>query len=158
MEAVRVEEHAVALGKPHRAGFGAVVDHTEKDEKLCPGAVALIHRVREERGVFAKALVETGERIVAQERLVLRQHVPLLGVEQKDEPQNDGKQRAVNFVGVLNERLAKKLTLRSVVGSLESAQQFVKCVQYLLGQLLTDLVLVLAAVLKEGGEALCTRQ
>ena len=148
----------MALGQPHRAGFGAVVDHAEEDEKLRPSTVALVHRVREERGILAQPLVEAGERVVAQERLVLRQHVPLLGIEQEHEPQDDGEQRAVDFVGMLGERLAQELALRGVVGGLKSAQEFVECVQHLLGQLLTDLVLELAAVLKEGAEALRARQ
>ena len=46
-EAVGVEEDAVALGQPHRARLGAVVDHAEEDEELRPGAVALVHRVRD---------------------------------------------------------------------------------------------------------------
>ena len=40
---------------------------------------------------------------------------------------------------------------------LKSAQEFVQCVQHLLGQLLTDLVLELAAVFEEGGKALAAR-
>ena len=157
-EAVGVEEDAVALGQPHRARLGAVVDHAEEDEELRPGAVALVHRVREERGVLAQALVEARERVVAQERLVLGQHVPLLGVEQEDEPQDDGEQRAVDLVGVLGERLAQQLALRGVVRGLEAAQQLVERVQHLLGQALADLVLELAAVLEQGGEALRARQ
>jgi hypothetical protein len=50
---------------------------------------------------LAKTIVETGERVVAQERLVLGQHVPFLGIEQKNEPENYGEQRAVNVIGVL---------------------------------------------------------
>jgi hypothetical protein len=105
-EASGIEEHAVALGKPHRARLGAVVDHAEEDDELRPRAVALVHRVGEQRGVLAQALVEARERVVAQERLVLGQHAPLLGIEQKDEPQDDGEQRAVDLVRMLGERLA----------------------------------------------------
>ena len=155
-EAVGVEEDAMALGQPHRARLGAVVDHAEEDEELRPGAVALVHRVREERGVLAQALVEARERVVAQERLVLGQHVPLFGVEQEHEPQDDGEQRAVDFVGVLGERLAQKLALRGVVRGLEAAQELVERVQHLLGQLLADLVLELAAVLSSAARR-CAR-
>ena len=93
------------LREAHRAGLGAVVDHAEQGEELRPGAVALVHGVGEERGVLAQPLVEAGERVVAQERLVLGQHVPLLGVEQEDEPQDHREQRVVDLVGVLGERL-----------------------------------------------------
>ena len=140
------------------AALGAVVDHAEEHEQLRPGAVALVHRVRVERGVLAQALVEAGERVVAQERLVLGQHVPLLGVEQEDEPQDDGEQRAVDLVGVLGERLAQQLALRRVVRRLEAAQQLVERVQHLLGEPLADLVLELAAVGEQRGEALLARQ
>jgi hypothetical protein len=44
------------------------------------------------------------------------------------------------------------------VGGLESAQEFVECVQHLFGQFLADLVLELAAVFEEGAEALRARQ
>jgi hypothetical protein len=71
-------------------------------------------------------------------------------IEQKHEPQDDGEQRAVNFVGVLRERLRRSSPLERVVGRLKSAQEFVQCVQHLLGQLLTDLVLKLAAVFEQG--------
>ncbi|PYV07776.1 MAG: hypothetical protein DMG07_27615, partial [Acidobacteria bacterium] len=54
LEAVGIEEDGVALGEVHRAGLGAVVDHAEEDEELRPGAVALVHRVREERGVLTQ--------------------------------------------------------------------------------------------------------
>ncbi len=119
-----------------------------------PGAVALVHRVRVERGVLAQALVEARRGVVAQEGLVLGQHVPLLGVEQEDEPQEDGEQRPVDLVRVLGERLAEELALGRVVGGLEAAQQLVERVEHLLGEALADLVLVLAAVLEERGEAL----
>ena len=107
-----------------------------------------------ERRVFAQALVETRKRVVAQEGLVLGQHVPLFGVEQEDEPQDDGEERAVDLVGVLGERLAQQLALRGVVGRLEAAQQLIEGVKDLLGQALADLVLELAAVFEERGEAL----
>ena len=87
-EAVGVEQHAVPRREPHPAALGAVVDHAEEHQQLRPGAVALVHGVGVERGVLAQPLVQAGERIVAQERLVLGQHVPLLGVEQEHEPQD----------------------------------------------------------------------
>ena len=39
--------------------------------------------------ILAQALVETGERVVPREALVLRQHAAFLRVEQKDQAQDD---------------------------------------------------------------------
>ena len=110
-----------------------------------------------ERRVFAQPFVEAGEGVGAEEGLVLREHVPLLGVEQEHEPQHDGEQAPVDLVGVLRKRLAQKLALRGVMSGLEPAQEFVQGVQNLLGQAYADLVLVLAAVLQQGGESLRAR-
>ncbi len=87
-------------------------------------------------------------RVIAQERLVLGEHVPLFGVKHEDEPQDHGEQRAVDLVGVLGQRLAQELAPRGVVGGLKAAQKLVEGVQHLFGQALADLVLELAAVLK----------
>ena len=110
-----------------------------------------------ERRVFAQPLVEAGERVGAEEGLVLREHVPLLGVEQEHEPQHDGEQPTVDLVGVLRQRLAQQRPIRGVMRRLESAQQLVERVQDLLGEALAHLVLVLAAVLEQSGEALLAR-
>ena len=147
--AVGVEQHAVAGGHRRLASLRAVVDHAEQDEQLGPGAVALVHRVRVAGVVLAQALVQSRERVVAQERLVLREHVALLGVEQEHEPEDHGQQRPVDLVGVLGERCAQQLAAGGVVGGLEAAQQLVQRVQHLLGELLADLVLELAAALQE---------
>ena len=89
----------MALGQPHPARLGPVVNHSEEDEELPPCAVALVHGVREERGVLAEALVEARYGVVAQERFILGQHVPLLRIEQEDEPQDDGQESVVDLVG-----------------------------------------------------------
>ena len=81
--AVGVEEGAVARRQRHRARAGAVVDHAEQDEKLRPGAVALVHRVRVQCSVLPQPRVQGGQRVGAQERPILWQQVPLLGVEQE---------------------------------------------------------------------------
>jgi len=52
------------------------------------------------------------------------------------------------------EWLAQEFALRGVVGGLETTQELVKGVQYLLGEALADLVLELAAVLEKRREAL----
>ena len=46
---------------------------------------------------------------------------------------------------------------RRVVGSLESAQQFVQRVKHLFGKALADLVLVLPAIAKQSGKTLLAR-
>ncbi len=104
---VGIEEDAVALGKPHAVRLGAVVDHPEENEELRPGAVALVHGVGIERRVGAQAVVEARDRVAAQKGLVLGEHVALLGVEEKDETQKNGEERAVDLVGALGEDLAK---------------------------------------------------
>jgi hypothetical protein len=133
------------------------VDHPEEDEKLRPCAVALVHRVREECGVLTQAFVKARQRVILQERVVLGQHVSLLSVEQEDEPQDNSEKSSVDFVGVLCERLAEEFTLRGIVRRLEAPEQLVKCVQHLLRQTLTDLVLKLATVVEERGETLRAR-
>ena len=113
-----------------------------------------------ERGVFAQALVETGERVVPDEGLVLRQHAALLGVEEEDEAQNDGEQAAIDVVAIAfrRERLAQQPSAGSVMGGLEPTQKLVERVHHLLGEALAHLVLVLAAVLQESGEPLAAGQ
>jgi hypothetical protein len=76
-----------------------------------PRPKALVHRIWIERGILAEALIEAGERVEAQERLILRQHVPLLGKEQEHEPQDDSEQGSVDFVGMLCEWLAQEFAL-----------------------------------------------
>ena len=82
------------------------MDHAEEDEELRPGAVALVHGVREERRVLPQALVEARERVIAQECVLFGQHVPFFRVEQEDESQDDGEECVVDLIGMLGERLA----------------------------------------------------
>ena len=107
-EAVGVEQDAVALGEPHPARGGAVMEQSEQHQELRPGAIALIHRVGVQRRVLAQAFVQAGERVVAREGLVVRQQVAFLGVEQEDEPQDDGEQGVVDVVGTLGQRPAQQ--------------------------------------------------
>ena len=157
-EAVGVEQRAVASGQVQTIRLGAVVEQPEQHEKLRPGAVALVQRVGVQRGVLAQALVQAGEGVVAREHLAAGQQVPLLGVEQEDEPQDDGEEGVVNVVGTLSQRRAQQFALRCVVGRLDAAQQFVECVQYLLGQPLAHLVLEAPAVREQRGETLVARE
>ena len=132
------------------------MDEAKQHEKLRPGAEALVHGVGVERGVFAQAPVEAGERVVAGEGLVLRQHAALLGIEQEDQPQDDGEQAAVDVVAVPagGERLAQQRAAGSVVGGLEPAKKLVERVHHLLREALAHFVLISAAVLQKGGEPL----
>ena len=83
-EAVRVEQGATTLrqgdGAAGAMGTRPIVNETEEDEELRPRPEALVHGVRVQCVVFAQALVEAGERVVANEGVVLRQHAALLGV------------------------------------------------------------------------------
>ncbi len=158
LEAVGVEERAVAGWQVHPRRSGAVVDHAEQCQELRPGPVALVHRVRVERRILAQPFEETCQGIGAEERLVLGQHLSLLGIEEEDEAQDDGQERAVDLVGMLGQGLAQQLALRGVVRRLEAAEEFVEGVQHLLGEALGDLVLEFPAVGEERGEALVARK
>ena len=155
--AIGVEQGAVARRQRHAARAGAVMDHAEQDEKLRIRTVALVHGVRVQGRVFAQPLVQAGQRVGAEEGVVLRQHVPLLGVEQEDEAQHEGEQTPVDIVRVRRQRLGEERALRGVVRGLEAAQQLVEGVQHLFGQALAHLVLELAAVRQQAGEALRAR-
>ena len=134
------------------------MDEAKQHEKLRPGTEALVHGVRVERGILAQALVEAGERVVAREVLVLRQHAAFLRVEQEDQPQDDGQQAAIDVVAVavLGERLAQELAAGGVVRGLEAAQELIQGMQHLLGEAFGNLVLVFAAAFEQGGKPLLT--
>ena len=83
-----------------------------------------------QHGVLAQAFVQPGERVVARERLVVRrQQVALLGVQQEDQPQDDGEQGAVDLVRVVGQRLAQQGAVPRVVRRLEAPEQLVQRVQ-----------------------------
>ena len=56
------------------------------------------------------------------------------------------------------ERVAEQLSARGVVGGLEAAEHLVQRVEHLLGELLADLVLELAAVVEQRAEPLLLRK
>jgi len=128
-EAVGVEEHAVARRQAQTIGLRAVMNQAEEHQELGPGAEALVHRVRVQGCIDTQALVQAGERVVAQEGLVRGQHVALFRVEQEDHAQQNRKQAAVDLVGVLGQGLSQEAgraaRTRGVVGGLESAQELV---------------------------------
>lgn len=109
----------------------------------------MLHRVREKRGILAQPLVKARKRVMAEESLVLRQHVALPGIKQEHEPQDDGEKSAIDLVGMLTERRVEKPSSRGIVSRLESAQQLVERMEHLLGQTFADLVLKLAAVFEQ---------
>jgi len=152
--AVGVEQGAAARRQAHAAGAGAVVDHAEQRQQLRPGAEALVHRVGVQRGVRAQPFVQAGQRVVGAERLVGRQQVPLFGVEQEDEPQDDGEQGAVHGVRVVRQDFPQQRAAAGVVRGLQPAQQLVEGVQHLFGQPFAHRVLPGAAVGEEGGQPL----
>ena len=123
-EAIRVEQGAATLrqgdGAAGAVGARSVVDETEQDEELRPCSEALVHGVRVQCVVFAQALVEAGERVVADEGVVLRQHAALFGVEEEDQAQDDREEAAVDVVAVavFGERLAQQVSAGGVVGGL----------------------------------------
>ena len=163
-EPIRIEDGTVALRQGDRAtgamGPCSVVDEPEQDQELRPRAETLVHGVRVQGGVFAETFVEAAERVVAEEGVVFRQHAALLGVEQEDEAEDDSEEPSVDVVpvAVLGERFPKQLPAGGIVGGLEPPDELVEGVHHLLGEALAHLVLVLAAVLEEGGEPLRARQ
>jgi len=125
---------------------------------LRPCAEALIHRVRVQRSVLTQPLVQAGDGVAADEGLVIRQHAAFFGIQDEDEPQEHREQRMVDLIRALAERSPQQLAPARLVGRLEATQQLVEGVEHLLGESLADFVLVLAAVLEQGGEALSSRQ
>ena len=143
----------MALREVQVPSRGAIVDDAEERQQLRPRPESLIHRVGVQSGILAQALVEPRERVVADERFVVREHPALLGVQEEDEAQEDREQGVVHAVGVFPELVPEELTPRGVIRSLEAAQEFVERVEHLLREPLADLVLVLAAVIEQGGQA-----
>ena len=125
------------------------MDHAEQHCQLCPRAVALVHRVGVLRGIFPQPVMEAGQRVEPNERLVARQQIALLGIQQEHQSQDHCEQRSVHGVGRFLQGSRQQSALGRVVGRLEPAQQFVQRVQDLDCQALADDVLVLPALLEE---------
>ena len=77
--------------------------------QLRPGAVSLGHGVGVVGVVLAQPLVQPRQRVEAHERLVVREHVALLGVEQEHQPEDHCEERAVDIIGPIGKRLAQQL-------------------------------------------------
>ena len=156
--AIRTEKVTMFRRHVHLHGLCAVMDHAPQGKKLGVGAVALVHCVGVQGRVGSQPLIETGHRVSAEEGLVLRQQIPLLGIEQVDEAQHDGEQPAIDLVGIFRQPSPEQPSLGRVVGGLEASQKLVQCVQHLLGKAFRDLVLEFAAVLEQRRQALVPRQ
>ena len=81
----------------------------------------------------------------------VRQHVPLFGIQQEHEPQDDREQCLVDLVWTVGQMITQEFALGRVMRRLKSAQQFVEGVEHLLRQLLANLVLELPALHQQCG-------
>jgi hypothetical protein len=133
--------------------------NAEKSEELRPSAVALVHRVRVVFGVGAEPLEKPVDGVVTDIKpggafglRVSGDNAPVFGEEQENEPHEDIEQAAVNLVGVFLEDGTEQFAFGVLVGGLEAAQQFIKGVEDLAGQLGGDGALVFAAAGEEGGQ------
>ena len=156
--AIRVEQVSLAGRNPQCTMPSALVDHAEERQQLCPSPETLVHRVGIAALIVAQPLEQPGDRVeVAVDRIGGKQ-VAVLGVQDEDQPHEHGQQTGVDVVRVFAEHVGQKLALALVVGRLESANQFVKGRQDLLGKLRRDDILVLAAVGQNGGQPLLLGQ
>ena len=107
------------------------------------------------RLVFDQPREQAGDRIVLDEQVVGRKHLPLFGVEQEHEPHQHGEQPFVDLVRAIGPvaQAAEDLSARFLVGRLEPFQELEQGGQHLLGELGRDLVLILAALGQDRGAA-----
>ena len=89
--AVGVEEVAPAAGEREGVGLRAVVDDAEEAHELGPGAVALIHGVRVVAVVVAELVEEARDGVVPGVDFAFDHQAAIFGVQQKDEPEEDGE-------------------------------------------------------------------
>ncbi len=135
----------------------AVVDDAEEGDEGGPGAEALVHRVGVAGLVLDEAGEEAGEGVVAgEERALDGEHLALLGVEEEDQPHEDGEQPLVDLVGAAGvvAESAEELAAGVGVGGLEALEEVEQGGEHLLGELGGDLALVLAALGEDGVEPL----
>ena len=127
----------------------------EQGQELGPGPVALIHRVGVAALVLDQPREQAGDRVVADEQVVGRKHLALLGVEQEHQPHQDREQPFVDIVGAVGPvaQAREELAPRFLVGRLEPFQQLEQGGEHLLGELGGDLVLILAALGQDRGAA-----
>ena len=135
-EPVRIEQGAVTRRHMKLPTTGAVVNHAKQGDELRPRAVPLGHGVGVAGVVLAQPLVQPRQRVEAHERLVVREHVALLGVEQEHQPEDHCEERSVDIIGPIGKRLAQQLPARRVVRGLEAPQELVQRMEHLLGELL----------------------
>jgi hypothetical protein len=162
LEPVGIEQVAAAGRHSHLRMFAAVMHGAEDGEQLRPRAVTLVHGVRVTLGVGAQSLEQAVDGVIADVKAggafglrVGGHDAPVFGEEQKDQPHEDGEQAGVNVVGIPGEDGAEELALGALVGGLEPAQEFVKGVEDLAGELGGDGALVFAAAGEQRGQAGC---
>ena len=143
---VRVEQLALARRQPQPPVPAAVEHQPEQRQQARPGAVTLVHRVRVAAGVGAQPLEQAGNRVVTGPYVVLREQLPVLRVQQEDQPEQHGQQPAVDLLRVLPGQLAQDPPRRRLVRRLEAAQQLPERAEHLLREAPGDLVLVAAAL------------
>ena len=95
---VEATRGAERIGVPRVAAWSA---QSERDHR----ELRLVHHL--ETSVLAQPLVKARERVVTLERLPLGEHVPLFRVQEKDEPQDHGQERAVDLVGMVGDGLVE---------------------------------------------------
>ena len=94
----RGNRHALVIGPVPVIVDDPAVDQAEERHEVGPGAIALIHRVGMARLVLDQPGEQAGDRVILDEQVVGRKHLPLLGVEQEDQPHQDGEQPFVDLV------------------------------------------------------------
>ncbi len=131
------------------------MDQTEQHQQLVPGAAPLVHRVRMEGGILAKAGMETAHTVVrfvegAGGRVVPgRDQAAVLCVEQEHQPHQHGQQSFVEVFGALPGQDGSGVGCRGV----EAAQQVVQGAEHLGGERGGDAGLGAAAGHQQRGQA-----
>ncbi len=136
----------------------AVVHQPKEHQQPRPRALPLVDGVGKAGDVLAQLGEEPRERIRGLVDGVAAEEPAVFGVEHEHQPQEHREEAAVDLAGRLAEHVAQQQPARRVVGRLEAPQQVVQGPEHLLGQGGRDLVLVLARLLEDVGEALVGRQ
>ena len=152
--ALEIEKMALAGGHPHLLVLAAAVDEAEECEELRPCAESVLHRIGVTLGIGAQALEEAAHGVVFNEKALGREKRAILGEEHEDEAEEHGDEAAVNVLGVAGGEIVEALALGLLLGGDKAAQQLVKGVEHLLGELFGNGGLVAAAGLEQGGQAL----
>lgn len=98
---VRIEEISLPARNVQPAMPGALEDQPEENEKSGPRTIPLIHRVGVVRLILAKPVEKSVDRIVVDEGLVRGKEIAVLGIQDKDEPEQNGEQTGVDLIRVV---------------------------------------------------------